>query len=94
MTETVTYQRKDVLGTAVDGDLVLFDEQAGKYYATSEVGAEIWAHLSEAVSLTEICARLSETYDVDPAECEQETRSFLNDLKELGLIVAQPPSAG
>ena len=60
MSDETRYVRRDVLNTTVDDDLILFDEQAGTYYATSEVGAAIWAHLAEPLTLAQLCDRLSQ----------------------------------
>ena len=35
-------ERADVYASRVKDDLVFFDEQAGQYFATGTVGADIW----------------------------------------------------
>ena len=86
MSEETRYVRKDVLNTMVDEDLILFDEEAGKYYATSEVGAAIWAHLAEPLTLSELCDRLAAEYEVAREECEADTGLFLQQLVDANVV--------
>ncbi len=86
MSDETRYVRRDVLNTTVDDDLILFDEQAGTYYATSEVGAAIWAHLAEPLTLAELCDRLAAEYEVTREECEADTRAFLEDLLAANVV--------
>ncbi len=86
MSDERRYVRRDVLNTTVDEDLILFDEQAGTYYATSEVGAAIWAHLAEPLTLAQLCDRLSAEYEVTREECEADTRTFLKDLLAANVV--------
>ena len=80
MSDETRYVRRDVLNTMVDEDLILFDEQAGTYYATSEVGAAIWEHLAEPLTLAELCAKLASAYQVHPDQCKKDTKLFVDKL--------------
>jgi len=86
MSDEARYVRRDVLNTTVDNDLILFDEQTGTYYATSEVGAEIWAHLAEPLTFTELCDRLAAEYEVTRSACEADTWAFLEDLLAANVV--------
>lgn len=86
MNDDTRYVRKDVLNTAVDEDLILFDEQAGTYYATSEVGAAIWTHLAEPLTLAELCDRLAAEYEVSLRECEADTWAFVEQLLDANVV--------
>ena len=86
MSDDTRYVRRDVLNTMVDEDLILFDEQAGKYYATSEVGAAIWAHLAEPLTFSELCDRLAAEYNVTREACEADTGVFLQQLLDANVV--------
>jgi len=86
--ETVIVQ-KPAYASRVDSDLVFFDEQAGKYFATGTVGADIWDLISEPRSIGAVCTALMEKYEVDEVTCQSEVRSFVDELLAAGLISAQ-----
>lgn len=86
MSDETRYVRRDVLNTMVDEDLILFDEQAGKYYATSEVGTAIWAHLAEPLTLSELCDRLAAEYEVTREGCEADARAFVEQLLDANVV--------
>ena len=86
MDDQTRYVRKDVMNTMLDEDLILFDAEAGKYFATSEVGAAIWAHLAEPLTIRDLCARLAEEYEVDPVTCLHDTEAFVHEVSAAGLL--------
>lgn len=86
MSNDIRYVRKDVTGATVEGDLILFDPVSGKYFATGEVGADIWAHLEEPVTLGELCSRMAEAYAVDEEVCRKDVVDFVERLRASGLV--------
>jgi hypothetical protein len=82
--------RKPAHARRVKDDLVIFDDAMGKYFATSSVGADIWALLDTPRSMTAICAELQARYEVDDATCQAEVQGFLTEMLEAGLIEAAP----
>jgi hypothetical protein len=78
--------RLQALVSQVDDDLVFFDSQAGKYFATGIVGADIWQLIEEPRSIRDVCIALTEKYDVSEERCLEEVQSFARDLLAVGLI--------
>ncbi len=78
--------RKSAYASRVKDDLVLFDEKAGKYFATGTVGADIWELIEAPRSVDDICSALMERYDVDAETCRAETHRFVDELLEAGLV--------
>ena len=81
--------RTDVYASRVKDDLVFFDEQAGRYFATGTVGADIWELIAEPRSVRAICAALVERYEVDEDTCLAEVKRFVGELLEAGLARRQ-----
>ena len=70
----------------MDGEKVMLSVHNGKYYNLGEVGGLIWELLNEPKSVNDLVDKLIEEYDVSPAECESQVRSFLDMLKKENLI--------
>jgi hypothetical protein len=87
--------RKGVYSSRVSDDLVLFDEDLGKYFATGMVGADIWELIETPQSIDEICTTLMERYDVDEETCREEVLRFVEELISAGLATeGQPEGPG
>lgn len=86
MSGAPVYRRKELFSTAVDDDLILFDEAGGQYFTTSGVGASIWEHLEEPLSFESLCRRMIAEYDVDRETCERDVRAFLDQLVARGVV--------
>ncbi len=67
-------------------DTVLLDAERGVYYGLEGPARQIWDILSEETTLQDICHALTEVYDVAPEQCESDTREFLVELIENGLV--------
>lgn len=78
--------RRPVLGSRVADDLVLFDEAAGRYFATGSVGADIWELIATPQPLAAVCAALVARYDVPPETCAAEVSAFVAEMAAAGLV--------
>lgn len=87
--ESIVRRSSDVMASQVDNELVMMDVERGMYYALNPVGADIWERLAEPQTVADICAQLTQQYDVDQATCEADVLAVLNDMAENGLL-AQP----
>ncbi|MEM9472963.1 MAG: PqqD family protein [Pseudomonadota bacterium] len=67
-------------------DTVLLDAERGVYYGLEGPAHQIWEKLSEEITLDDICTSLIEEYDVERGQCEADTRDFLAELIENGLV--------
>jgi hypothetical protein len=78
--------RQPVHASRVADDLVLFDEAAGRYFATGSVGADIWDLIATPQRLDAICTALVARYEVDPATCAAEVSAFVAEMVAAGLV--------
>lgn len=73
----------------MDGEKVMLSVHNGKYYNLGELGGEIWELIKEPLTMQELVTTLLSRYDVNQAECEEQVSTFLNQLKNEGLINIQ-----
>ncbi|MGG3943997.1 lasso peptide biosynthesis PqqD family chaperone [Peribacillus psychrosaccharolyticus] len=86
-TNQVISQAAGYIVSDMDGEKVMLSIQSGKYYNLGLVGGDIWDLIKEPVSIEHIVQSLQSIYDVSQIECEEQVRSFLEKLKEEGLIL-------
>ena len=90
---TKVYGRaNNILDSAVGADFVALNIQLGKCFGMEEVSAEVWRLLSTPSTLDELCAKLSEAYDVDDNTCRLDVGNLLSEMIEAGLVETQAGS--
>jgi hypothetical protein len=67
-------------------EAVMMSVAAGRYYGLDAVGMWIWELLESPRTIAEVCARLSEEFDVDAQTCEAEVLKFVNELIGNGIL--------
>ena len=92
MTQTISTnqlisQAEGYIVSDMDGEKVMLSIQSGKYYNLGQVGGDIWDLIKEPVSIEHIVQSLQSIYEVSQTECEDQVLSFLEKLKEEGLII-------
>lgn len=76
----------DVIAAEADRDLVMVSIANGLYYGVSDVAREIWETIEHPKKISNLIDDLAGTYNIDRTRCEQETLSFLEDLRTEGLL--------
>jgi Coenzyme PQQ synthesis protein D (PqqD) len=84
--ETLIGQGKELLSCEVDGEMVLMSVESGQYYYLNQVGSAIWTLLAAPQPVKAVCAALTVSYEVEPAECERGVLAFLEDMRQDNLI--------
>lgn len=82
-------REKGPLTSQVNDDLVIFSARNGMYYSTPVVGNRIWSLIEHETTVSAICEKLLEEFEVDRDTCTREVVAFLNQLKQEGLIRVQ-----
>jgi coenzyme PQQ biosynthesis protein PqqD len=75
----------ETLLVPISGDLASMDE----LYALNDTGAFIWQALDGTRTLAEIGQQLGQEYDAPQSEIEADVIEIMNELAEVGLIVAK-----
>jgi hypothetical protein len=80
---------KQVEGNIVSdmgGEKVMLSIENGKYYNLGESGGAIWGLIESPVKVKEVITKLTELYEVEQKECEEQVLAFLNHLLNEGLV--------
>ncbi|MBX9745654.1 MAG: PqqD family peptide modification chaperone [Hyphomonadaceae bacterium] len=80
------FQRVELPCSRIDDEIVFFDHNTGKYYATGPVGADIWEFLADRQTLSAICDHLMMNYDINRSTCEAEVYEFLREMVDAGVV--------
>lgn len=90
--DTLIVRSDDFITSAVDGDLVMMSLEKGIYYGLDAIGSQIWEHIAEPISVNALCQKLTDQYEVDSAQCQEDVLAFLNELLNENIIhvVNQP----
>jgi Coenzyme PQQ synthesis protein D (PqqD) len=68
------------------GEKVMMNIQQGKYYNLGETGGAIWELIKTPITIQELVGKLLSEFEVDQYECEKQVLSFLENLKNEGLV--------
>ena len=79
-------QNKKVIQSKIGDEVVMLDMDSGFYFGLNSVASIIWGMLEKATSFEEVINELMKEYNVDRQTCENDTRSFWNQLLERNII--------
>ena len=84
--QTILKRNKEILSTEMDGETVMMSVENSEYYSLSPVGTKIWELLENDLSFEQLINLLMEEFDVDKQTCQNDTKEFLEELIDKGLI--------
>jgi hypothetical protein len=87
---TVLVRSTEPLVATIDDEIVMLDARQGCYFGLDRSGSAIWELLETPRSVTDLCARLVERFEVDPETCRSEVIFFLYELQDAGLVEPAP----
>jgi hypothetical protein len=70
----------------LDGETVLLNKSTGALHVLNHAGAAIWSRLDGSKPVRAIVAELSDAFEADSADVEQDVHRFLTHLAGLGLV--------
>jgi hypothetical protein len=82
----IIVQGKGNLVSVMDEEKVVLSIQNGRYYSLGQTGSKIWDIIEAPIAVNRLISTLVSEYDVEPAECEGQVISFLENLLVEGLI--------
>lgn len=74
------------LTAPVDGELVMFSGDLGKYFSLNRFASAIWHNIETPTKVSSICAQLEEVYEVTSERCQHDVLMFLHDIQRRGLL--------
>ena len=84
--ESTVVRNPGIVESEIDGEVVAMNVDSGGLYGLDPVGSRIWHLISEAVPVSDICAKLLSEYEIEAAVCEQDVLSLLSELYAEKLI--------
>lgn len=95
-TRSIVQRHRDVLDTAVGGEVVAMSLTTGKSFAMDPRGSRIWQLLQQPLGFDELTRQLARDYAVaDDVQFRADVQAFLEDLVANQLAVAsEAPAPG
>ncbi len=87
--DSVFAQRRDVVATELDGELILLDPGSGDVFGLREVGLVIWQKLDAPMRFDALVLELQTEFEIDAAQCRADVAGFLGELLEAGFVSRQ-----
>ncbi|WP_420137971.1 PqqD family protein [Sphingomonas sp.] len=88
---SVVHRAPEVVASAIHGEVVMVDLEAGLYFGLDQIGTEIWERLEHRTSVRDLVAYLAGRYDAPEDVIERDVLALLGQLQERALIVAELP---
>lgn len=83
----------DTIWTTLPGGAVVLDPVSGHYFGLEGVAARAWEFMAESTTLDVLVDSITREFEVDPAKCEQDLRSMLEDFVGRGWVVCEDATA-
>lgn len=78
--------RREVLSRALDGETVILDLGAGRYYGLNEVGSEAWELIVAGTTVGDLRRHLLARFDVEESTLTSDLAELLTELQQRALI--------
>ena len=79
-------RNQDLLTSKADGEIVMLDINADKYFGINSVGSDIWERIEKPMVIADLCQSLRNKYTVSKEQCEQDVLKFIEQLQEKKLV--------
>ena len=83
----------EVMSCEADQDLIMVSIATGSYYGVSDVARDIWDAIERPKRISDPVGGLTASYQIDSSSCEEQTLSFLETLRNEGLLRVEDGSA-
>jgi len=84
-------QRKgEWLSATLGTECVMMSIETGNFVTLSRVGTRIWELIEPPISVSALCARLTDEFDITDEVCGAEVDTFLAELEDCRAIIRLP----
>lgn len=84
--DSIVQRNPEMISADMDGEMVMMSIENSAYYGLNAVGSELWDAMENPVSVTALCDRVTEKFDIDLASCKVDVMELLTDLRERDLV--------
>lgn len=88
---TIVSRDADLLFSAVNRELVIFQIKQGAYFSLDEIGADIWRRIEAPVTVSALCDDLATDYAADRATIERDVLALFAEMTAADLIDLRQP---
>ena len=87
--DTTLSRNTDIRYAALNAEeVVMLNVIAGECYALNSVAVRIWDLLEQPMTVTQLCTRICEEFDVDMETCETAILNFAAEIVNDGIVHA------
>jgi hypothetical protein len=79
-------RRSDVSVRVVEGEIIVWDRQAGLIHQFNRTATRVWECCDGAHTVAAIADRLTQDFDVDPATARRDVAAVVAQLRQLNLV--------
>ena len=79
-------RKRDIPWRIIEGEAIVVEVDRGEIIHLNETGAEIWNVLDGERSVSEIISHIFNTFEVPEEDADKDTRDFIGQLIEMGLL--------
>ena len=80
-------QRPGLVVRIVDGEAVVLDRSSEQVHRLNSTATCVWTHCDGSRTVEDVAAIVAETFAADPAQVLADTRTVVDQLSGLGLLV-------
>ncbi|MGM1051935.1 MAG: PqqD family peptide modification chaperone [Pseudomonadota bacterium] len=84
--DTLLERTPELVAADLDGELVMMNAEAGRYYGISGVGARAFELLESPISIEGLVETITHEYDVDADKCRRDIQTFVKEMMANGLV--------
>ncbi|WNB92449.1 lasso peptide biosynthesis PqqD family chaperone [Bacillus sp. NEB1478] len=85
--ESLIRQVEGNIVSDMDGEKVMMSIKNGKYYNLGSMGGIIWDKIAKVNSITNLVEMLTDEYEIEKLNCQNQVVAFIEKLKEENLIM-------
>lgn len=89
--ETIISRSGNLTFTDIDDELILLSPTLGRVFSLNKTARATWLLLDKPTTFGQVCAQLTEAFDVDAEECRTEVARLVQELAGAKLLSLTPP---
>lgn len=75
-----------VVSCELGSEIALLDLEASKYYGLNKVGASVWGLVQQPITVSNLCDRIVDRFEVDRPRCVNDVAALLQRLADVDLV--------